>query len=457
MDTLVGGLAEVYDFITWIVARGAYWLSVVLLIVAVVGAVLMVIDLLMTPAQRFVSADPSSQPRDGIILIGQMLGGLSVAGGVVLGFRDTASWWQPVVALVGGAALLALLTWYRKAGEEQKASTARWVWLALGAVSVIAVVLAFMQRNDSAIPYMGLLLGVFIMARAWFTLARPEIHFDKSKVTVKTDSRTDSPLIVDKIGMVYELPDGGSVEALKDVSFTLEPGRLLSLLGPSGCGKTTLLNIVAGFLAPTAGEVKLGSQPITGPGQDRGMVFQRGALFEWLTVNDNVGFGARMNGRSRPASREEVQDLLRIVGLSEFGEKAVYELSGGMQQRVALARCLANDPKLILMDEPLGALDALTREKMQRLVLDLWNETGKTIVLVTHSVEEALYLGDQLFVMAPRPGRIEKVYDLPFAKQALTADARDLKTSAEFVRVREEILGMIWSMEEQIMGTGGGD
>ena len=255
--------------------------------------------------------------------------------------------------------------------------------------------------------------------------------------------------------MVYELPDGGSVEALKDVSFTLEPGRLLSLLGPSGCGKTTLLNIVAGFLAPTSGEVKLGSEPITGPGQDRGMVFQRGALFEWLSVNDNVGFGARMNGRSRPASREEVQDLLRIVGLQDFGEKAVYELSGGMQQRVALARCLANDPKLILMDEPLGALDALTREKMQRLVLDLWNETGKTIVLVTHSVEEALYLGDQLFVMAPRPGRIEKVYDLPFARQALTADARELKTSPEFVRVREEILGMIWAMEEQIMGTGG--
>ncbi|MCY4630659.1 MAG: ABC transporter ATP-binding protein [bacterium] len=256
--------------------------------------------------------------------------------------------------------------------------------------------------------------------------------------------------------MIYELPDGGEVEALKDVSFTLEPGRLLTLLGPSGCGKTTLLNILAGFLAPTSGEVKLGSEPITGPGQDRGMVFQQGALFEWLSVNDNVGFGARMNGRSRPASREAVQDLLRIVGLQDFGDKAVYELSGGMQQRVALARCLANNPSIILMDEPLGALDALTREKMQGLVLNLWNETGKTIVLVTHSVEEALYLGDQLFVMAPRPGRIERVYNLPFAREALTADARQLKTSPEFIRVREEILSMIWEMEEQIMGTGGG-
>ncbi|MDE0120775.1 MAG: ABC transporter ATP-binding protein [bacterium] len=256
--------------------------------------------------------------------------------------------------------------------------------------------------------------------------------------------------------MIYELPDGGQVEALADVSFTLEPGRLLTLLGPSGCGKTTLLNIAAGFLAPTSGEVRLGTEPITGPGQDRGMVFQQGALFEWLSVNDNVGFGARMNGRSRPASREAVQDLLRTVGLQGFGDKAVYELSGGMQQRVALARCLANDPEIILMDEPLGALDALTREKMQGLVLDLWNKTGKTIILVTHSVEEALYLGDQLFVMAPRPGRIERRYDLPFAQQALTTEARELKTSTEFIQTREEILTMIWEMEEQIMGTEGG-
>jgi taurine transport system ATP-binding protein len=125
-----------------------------------------------------------------------------------------------------------------------------------------------------------------------------------------------------------------------------------------------------------------------------------------------------------------------------------------MQQRVALARSLANDPDIILMDEPLGALDALTREKMQALILDLWNETGKTIVLVTHSVEEALFLGDRLFVMAPRPGRIERDYTLPFAKEALTAEARDLKNSPEFVQKREEILSLIWEMEEQIMGTG---
>ncbi|MEM9775598.1 MAG: ABC transporter ATP-binding protein [Chloroflexota bacterium] len=339
--------------------------------------------------------------------------------------------------------------------------------------------------------------------------------------------------------MIYTLPDGGSVEALKNVSFELETGRILALLGPSGCGKTTLLNILAGFLAPTSGEVTLDSKQIEGPGQDRGMVFQQGALFEWLSVAENVGFGLNMNmdfseralriGRNwliniihivtavvifgifvsllsaivvntplrvyalinnlafvyitsvlitlpilryivplsnewmtqrfktqkEKDSREIVDGYLDTVGLSGFGDKAVYELSGGMQQRVALARCLANDPDVILMDEPLGALDALTREKMQGLILKLWNETGKTIILVTHSVEEALYLGDRLFVMAPRPGRIEKEYDLPFAKMGLTADARELKTSPEFIEKREEILSLIWEMEEEIMGRQG--
>ena len=252
--------------------------------------------------------------------------------------------------------------------------------------------------------------------------------------------------------MVYELPNGGSVHALNDVSFDLAGGRLLTLLGPSGCGKTTLLNILAGFLAPTSGTVELGGEGITGPGQDRGMVFQQGALFEWLNVHDNVSFGPRMNGVSDSEYEPHVDELLATVGLAGFGDKAIYELSGGMQQRVALARCLANDPEVILMDEPLGALDALTREKMQGLILDLWRETGKSIVLVTHSVEEALYLGDRLFVMAPRPGRIHSTYDLPFAKEALNVEPREMKASREFIAKREEILSIIWEMEEEIMG-----
>jgi taurine transport system ATP-binding protein len=263
-------------------------------------------------------------------------------------------------------------------------------------------------------------------------------------------------LSVDGLGMIYELPKGGSVQALHEVSFDLEAGRLLTLLGPSGCGKTTLLNIVAGFLAPTSGSVTLGGDPITGPGQERGMVFQQGALFEWQTVAQNVAFGPRMNRKGKSETHDLVQDLLSTVGLQGFGDKAVYELSGGMQQRVALARCLANDPEVILMDEPLGALDALTREKMQGLILKLWQETGKTIVLVTHSVEEALYLGDRLFVMAPRPGRIEREYELPFAQQGLHVDPREMKASPEFIQKREELLSLIWEMEEQIMGHEGG-
>jgi taurine transport system ATP-binding protein len=264
-----------------------------------------------------------------------------------------------------------------------------------------------------------------------------------------------SELDVSQLGMTYELPNNASVEALKDVSFSLDSGRILTLLGPSGCGKTTMLNIIAGFLKPTTGSIMVNGTPVTGPGQERGMVFQQGALFEWLNVEDNVSFGPRMNGADRAETAAKTAELLQTVGLGGFGEKAIYELSGGMQQRVALARCLANDPELILMDEPLGALDALTREKMQGLILELWDRTKKTIILVTHSVEEALYLGDRLFVMAPRPGRIEREYELPFARTALTEDARELKNSPEFVEKREEILSLIWNMEEEIMGREG--
>ena len=259
-------------------------------------------------------------------------------------------------------------------------------------------------------------------------------------------------LSVDNVTMTYEVPGGDDVYALSNVSFDLKAGRLLTLLGPSGCGKTTLLNILAGFLAPTGGTVHLGGDQITGPGQDRGMVFQQGALFEWLTVEKNIAFGPKMNRANKTETQRRVDELLETVGLGGFGKQMVYELSGGMQQRVALARCLANDPDVILMDEPLGALDALTREKMQSLILDLWKTTGKTVILVTHSVEEALYLGDRLFVMAPRPGRIHSDYELPFAEAGLTTDSRELKASPEFASKREEILSIIWEMEEEIMG-----
>ena len=259
-------------------------------------------------------------------------------------------------------------------------------------------------------------------------------------------------LVADKVSMVFDMGDGEDVHALKDVSFTLKQSELLSVLGPSGCGKTTLLNIIAGFLHPTDGKFVLNDGEIAGPGVDRGMVFQQGALFEWLTVAENVDFGLRMKNADPVETANKVEEWLDIVGLQGFGDTPTYQLSGGMQQRVALARCLINDPDLILMDEPLGALDALTREKMQALVLKIWKETGKTIMIITHSVEEALLLGERLFVMAPRPGRLHKQYHLPFAKRGLSEDPREIKNSKEFVETREEILTMIWDMEEEIMG-----
>lgn len=260
-------------------------------------------------------------------------------------------------------------------------------------------------------------------------------------------------LVSDNLSMTFTNPQtGAAVEALKDVNFTLKKGELLAVLGPSGCGKTTLLNMIAGFINPTAGEVRLGQNVIEGPGVERGMVFQQGALFEWLPVSKNVDFGLRMKKTSKKESEALVEKWLDIVGLQGFGDTPTYQLSGGMQQRVALARCLVNDPDVILMDEPLGALDALTREKMQSLVLELWKETGKTIMIITHSVEEALLLGERLFVMAPRPGRLHKEYRLPFAEQGLTKSLREIKQDKQFSEVREEILTMIWDMEEEIMG-----
>ena len=262
-----------------------------------------------------------------------------------------------------------------------------------------------------------------------------------------------SDLVCRDLCMTFSDPmSGARVEALKNINFELNQGEILTVLGPSGCGKTTLLNMIAGFIVPTSGTLALGDKDIDGPGAERGMVFQQGALFEWLTVAKNVDFGLRMSGANEDETSAKVESWLDTVGLQGFGDTPTYQLSGGMQQRVALARCLVNDPSLILMDEPLGALDALTREKMQSLILELWKKTGKTIIVITHSVEEALLLGERLFVMAPRPGRIHREYRLPFAEMGLTTSLREIKQQPEFSKIREEILTMIWDMEEEIMG-----
>ena len=266
--------------------------------------------------------------------------------------------------------------------------------------------------------------------------------------------KKENGLIVNDMSMTYRADDGNEVNALEGISFDMKQGDLVVVVGPSGCGKTTLLNIIAGFLSPTKGKVILNGNEIIGPSAERGVVFQNGALFEWLTVYENTEFGLKMRGVPEVERRKSVLEYLDWVGLGEFVDTPIYNLSGGMQQRVAIARSLVNDPSILLMDEPLGALDALTREKMQSLILKIWNETQKMTFFITHSVEEAIYLATDLFVLSAGPGKILKRYKLDFSKMALEMDPRKLKSDPEFIKVREEVLGMIWSMEENTMAQG---
>lgn len=239
----------------------------------------------------------------------------------------------------------------------------------------------------------------------------------------------------------------GQVQALTDIAMTVEAGEFICIVGPSGCGKTSLLKIIAGFVPPTSGDLLMDGQPITEPTAERGMVFQQPALYPWLTVADNVAFGLRMRGVSTQKRAQQVAAMLKLVGLGDFGRRAPYELSGGMQQRAAIARVLINEPRLMLMDEPFGALDALTREHMQEELLNIWRTTQTTIILITHSVEEAIYLGTRTLVMSPRPGRI--VADVPTSFSRETGDGRAIKSSSAFIAVREKVLEYIWRQSAQ--------
>ncbi|MEW6579122.1 MAG: ABC transporter ATP-binding protein [Chloroflexota bacterium] len=220
--------------------------------------------------------------------------------------------------------------------------------------------------------------------------------------------------------------------ALKDVSLHIEANEFVSIVGRSGCGKTTLLNMIAGFLQPTSGQVLVGGEPVGSPGPDRGMVFQHAALFPWLTAIQNIEFGPRNRGVPRRQRRAQAQELIELVRLGGFERKYPRELSGGMQQRVAIARALANDPDILLMDEPFGALDELTRSEMQLELLRIWEARKKTVVFVTHSIMEALYLSDRVVVLSPHPGRLraEVAVSLPRPRQ---------RSSQEFMAMYEEI------------------
>ncbi|KQP18925.1 ABC transporter ATP-binding protein [Methylobacterium sp. Leaf100] len=236
----------------------------------------------------------------------------------------------------------------------------------------------------------------------------------------------------------------GAVTALEDISATVPEGQFLCLLGPSGCGKSTLLNAIAGFAPLSGGRITLGGRPVTEPGPDRGMVFQEYALFPWMNVEDNVRFGLDIKGVPKADATVTVDRIVATLGLSDFRKRYPKDLSGGMRQRVAIARILALDPPVMLMDEPFGALDALTRRTLQDELLRIWAEFEKTIVFVTHSIEEALYLADRILVMTYRPGRLKRDIAVPLPRPRDTA-------APEFNALKRELATLV--MEEQTRFT----
>jgi ABC-type nitrate/sulfonate/bicarbonate transport system ATPase subunit len=243
-------------------------------------------------------------------------------------------------------------------------------------------------------------------------------------------------------------PDGGTTPgalALDDISLSVAAGELVSIVGPSGCGKSTLLRMIAGLVAPTSGELSIGAEPITEPSAERGLVFQDPNLFPWLTVRRNIETGPRARGVLRE-KREDVDKFMRLVGLEAFANSFPHHLSGGMAQRVALARALINHPKVLLLDEPLGALDAFTRMRMQDEVLQLWRTHGTTMLFVTHDIDEAIYMSDRIVIMTQRPGKIEQIIPVDLERP------RD-RSSEDFLSLRGEILETLHFAGQPMVGN----
>jgi NitT/TauT family transport system ATP-binding protein len=241
-----------------------------------------------------------------------------------------------------------------------------------------------------------------------------------------------------EVGKIYKTKKGETT-ALEKTSFRIEDGEFVTILGPSGCGKSTVLRIVAGLEEATSGKVLLDGKEISGPGSDRGMVFQSYTLYPWLTVKENITFGLKLKGVPQKERDDKARHYLQLIGLEGFENHYPIQLSGGMKQRVAIARALANDPKILLMDEPFGALDAQTRNIMQEVLLKAWEESKKTILFITHDIDEAIFLADSVYVMTARPGRLKKKVpiELPRPREF------SVKGTPEFAAYKEELMSLI--------------
>ena len=243
--------------------------------------------------------------------------------------------------------------------------------------------------------------------------------------------------------------DYGGKPALADINLTLDSGELLVVLGPSGCGKTTLLNLIAGFVPYQHGSITLEGQRVEGPGAERGVVFQHEGLLPWRNVQDNVALGLQLAGVDKAARRETAVRMLKKVGLEGAEKRFIWQLSGGQRQRVGIARALAANPQLLLLDEPFGALDAFTREQMQTLLLGLWHETGKQVLLITHDIEEAVFMATELVLLSPGPGRVLERLPLNFGRRFIAGEScRSIKSDPQFIAQREYVLSRVFEQRE---------
>lgn len=243
--------------------------------------------------------------------------------------------------------------------------------------------------------------------------------------------------------------DYGGKPALADINLTLDSGELLVVLGPSGCGKTTLLNLIAGFVPYQHGSITLEGQRVEGPGAERGVVFQHEGLLPWRNVQDNVALGLQLADVDKAARRETAARMLKKVGLEGAEKRFIWQLSGGQRQRVGIARALAANPQLLLLDEPFGALDAFTREQMQTLLLNLWHETGKQVLLITHDIEEAVFMATELVLLSPGPGRVLERLPLNFGRRFIAGEScRSIKSDPQFIAQREYVLSRVFEQRE---------